>query len=189
MDRPEDLPESGRRSPMAPGARLDASLASIREMRIERNARHPSGAQKSRFSLHDAVAPLEDQRVTFPPMTALHAARSLATPLDHQDPLTNFCRSRLARKVSGSSPQTSILPAIHLRQPHMNPDRTNPDRPDRNLHRDPALPLRGGRRVATTDIRPENSCNRKTMPRMSVSSRHRGRPPARRGPERRPEHA
>ncbi len=62
------------------------SAVSIWEMRLKHNARHPSGTRKSRFSPDDVVAALEDQEVTFLPMSARHTARALEPPLDHKDP-------------------------------------------------------------------------------------------------------
>ncbi len=55
-------------------------------MRLKHNARHPSGTRKSRFFPEDVIAALEDQEVTFLPMTMLHAARVLERPLNHEDP-------------------------------------------------------------------------------------------------------
>ena len=55
-------------------------------MQLKRNALHPSGGRKSRFSPEDVIDALEDQEVTFLPMTMLQAARALETPLDHTDP-------------------------------------------------------------------------------------------------------
>lgn len=66
--------------------RLFVSVVSIWEMRLKFHARHPSGARKSRFDPEDAVAALEEQDVTFLPLTIRHAARPLETPLDHRDP-------------------------------------------------------------------------------------------------------
>lgn len=86
MDRPGKFLESERRFLTAREARFHVSAVSIWEMRLKHNARHPSGARKSRFSPEDVVAALEDQEMTFLPMTMLHAARSLETPLDHRDP-------------------------------------------------------------------------------------------------------
>ncbi|MDE0149966.1 MAG: type II toxin-antitoxin system VapC family toxin [Rhodospirillaceae bacterium] len=65
---------------------LFVSAVSIWEMRLKYQARHPSGARKSRFDPEDAVTALERQGVTFLPMTILHAARPLETPLGHRDP-------------------------------------------------------------------------------------------------------
>lgn len=69
-----------------PDARFFVSVVSIWEMRLKYHARHPSGARKSRFDPEDAVAALKEQDVTFLPMTILHAARPLETPLAHRDP-------------------------------------------------------------------------------------------------------
>ena len=86
MDRPGRFLESERRFLTARAAQFHVSAVSIWEMRLKHNARHPSGVRKSRFSPNDVVVALEDQEVTFLPMTMLHAARSLETPLDHKDP-------------------------------------------------------------------------------------------------------
>ena len=71
---------------VAPETQLFVSAVSIWEMRLKFNSRHPSGARKSRFDPNDAVAALEEQDVTFLPMTILHAGRRLETPLAHKDP-------------------------------------------------------------------------------------------------------
>ena len=86
MDRPGRFPDSERRVLAAPGTELYVSAVSIWEMRLKHNARHRSGAQKSRFSPEDVLEALEDQNITFLPMTMLHAARALQTPLGHKDP-------------------------------------------------------------------------------------------------------
>ena len=86
MDRPGTFGKSERRILTAPEAELFVSAVSIWEMRLKYNARHRSGQSKSRFSPEDVVRALEDQDVTFLPMTMLHAARQLRTPLDHKDP-------------------------------------------------------------------------------------------------------
>ena len=86
MDRPGKFLESERRVLAAREAQFYVSAVSIWEMRLKHNARHPSGARKSRFSPDDVVVALEDQEVTFLPMTMRHAARELETPLDHKDP-------------------------------------------------------------------------------------------------------
>ena len=74
MDRPGKLLESERRILTAREAELFVSAVSIWEMRLKHNARHLSGERKSRFSPDDVVAALEDQKVTFLPMTIRHAA-------------------------------------------------------------------------------------------------------------------
>ena len=86
MDRPGKFMESERRLLSARQVQLYASAVSIWEMRLKHNARHASGERKSRFSPDDVVSALEDQEVTFLPMTMRHAARDLETPLDHKDP-------------------------------------------------------------------------------------------------------
>ena len=86
MDRPGRFPDSERRILAAPGTEFYVSAVSIWEIRLKHNARHRSGAQKSRFSPEDVLEALEDQNITFLPMTMLHAARALQTPLGHQDP-------------------------------------------------------------------------------------------------------
>ena len=86
MDRPGRFPDSERRVLASPGTEFYVSAVSIWEIRLKHNARHPSGAQKSRFSPEDVLEALEDQNITFLPMTMLHAARALKTPLGHKDP-------------------------------------------------------------------------------------------------------
>ena len=86
MDRPGKLLDSERRVLSARGTELYVSAVSIWEMRLKHNARYPSGARKSRFSPDDVVTALEDQDVTFLPMTMRHAACELETPLEHKDP-------------------------------------------------------------------------------------------------------
>ena len=86
MDRPGKLLESEHRVLAARETQLYVSAVSIWEMRLKYNARHPSGTRKSRFSPEDVIVALEEQEVTFLPMTMLHAARVLEVPLDHKDP-------------------------------------------------------------------------------------------------------
>ena len=86
MDRPGLFSDSERRVLEARETELHVSAVSIWEMRLKHNARHPSGERKSRFSPGDVLAALEDQDVTFLPMTMRHAAGALETPLDHKDP-------------------------------------------------------------------------------------------------------
>ena len=80
------LPEADRQFLAERQARLYVSAVSIWEMRLKYNARHPSGARKSRFDPNDVIAALDGQEVTFLPMTMAHAARALETPLGHRDP-------------------------------------------------------------------------------------------------------
>ena len=86
MDRPGSLLDIERRALMASAVEFFVSAVSIWEMRLKFNARHPSGDRKSRFSPEDVIDALEDQDVRFLPITMLHAARGLKTPLDHKDP-------------------------------------------------------------------------------------------------------
>lgn len=86
MDRPGKLLASERRLFRSRRARLHVSAVSIWEMRLKHNARHRSGERKSRFSPADVVAILEDQEVTFLPMTRHHACATLDPPLGHDDP-------------------------------------------------------------------------------------------------------
>ena len=67
-------------------ARIYVSAASIWEMRLKFQARHRSGARKSRFDPEDVIAALEQQDVTFLPMTMIHAAKRLEVPIAHRDP-------------------------------------------------------------------------------------------------------
>lgn len=86
MDRPGKLLESERRVLAARETQLYVSAVSVWEMQLKYNSRHPSGTRKSRFFPEDVIVALEDQEVTFLPMTMLHAARVLEMPLDHKDP-------------------------------------------------------------------------------------------------------
>ena len=86
MDRPGMFPESERRALAARGTDFHVSAVSIWEMRLKHYARHRSGGRRSRFSPEDVVAALEEQDMTFLPMTMRHAASDLETPLDHKDP-------------------------------------------------------------------------------------------------------
>ena len=86
MDRPGKFLEAERRFFAARETQLYVSAVSIWEMRLKYNARHPSGARKSRFDPNAAVAALEKQDVTFLQMTILHAARPLETSIGHKDP-------------------------------------------------------------------------------------------------------
>ncbi|MCY4192725.1 MAG: type II toxin-antitoxin system VapC family toxin [bacterium] len=86
MDRPGKLLDYERRALAARETQLYVSSVSIWEMRLKYRSRYQSGARKSRFAPEDVIAALEDQEVTFLPMTMLHAARVLETPLLHKDP-------------------------------------------------------------------------------------------------------
>lgn len=86
MDRPGRLLASERDLLHSRETRLHVSAVSIWEMRLKHNARHRSGERKSRFSPADVVATLEDQEVTFLPLTQHHAITVLDPPLGHKDP-------------------------------------------------------------------------------------------------------
>ena len=86
MEAPGEFFDFELRILVARDAQFFVSAVSIWEMRLKFHARHPSGVRKSRFDPEDAVAALERQGVTFLPMTILHAARPLETPLGHRDP-------------------------------------------------------------------------------------------------------
>ena len=86
MDRPGKLAASERRLLSARRTQIYVSAVSIWEMRLKHRARHTSGERKSRFSPEDVLTMLEEQGVTFVPMTMRHAARDLGTPIEHKDP-------------------------------------------------------------------------------------------------------
>ena len=86
MDRPGMFPDTDRRVLAAGGTNFYVSAVSIWEMHLKHQARHRSGKRKSRFSPEDVVAALEEQDMTFLPMTMRHAASELEIPLDHKDP-------------------------------------------------------------------------------------------------------
>lgn len=86
MDRPGSFLESEYPILVSPRTEIFVSAVSIWEMRLKYGVRHRSGARKSRFSPEDVVDVLEDQEVTFLPMTIRHAARALRTAIDHRDP-------------------------------------------------------------------------------------------------------
>ena len=67
-------------------ARIYVSAVSIWEMRLKFQARHGSGVRKSRFDPEDVVAALEQQDVTFLPMTMVHAFKKLDVAIPHRDP-------------------------------------------------------------------------------------------------------
>ncbi len=86
MDRPGKFLNSERKVLAARETEFFVSAVSILEMRLKYSSRHTSGARKSCFSPEDVIDALEDQNLTFLPMTMLHAARGLEIPLDHKDP-------------------------------------------------------------------------------------------------------
>lgn len=86
MDRPGKFLDSERRVLSAHGMEFHVSAVSIWKMRLRQSARHRSGERKSRFSPGDVVVALEDQDMTFLPITMCHAASELEVPLDHKAP-------------------------------------------------------------------------------------------------------
>ena len=86
MEAPGTFSAAERRFFARENARLYVSAVSIWEMRLKLRARHASGERKSAFDPNDVIALLEGQDVTFLPMSVGHAARELATPIDHKDP-------------------------------------------------------------------------------------------------------
>ena len=86
MDAPGKFADFRRRILASGETRLYVSAVSIWEMRLKHNARHASGERKSRFDPNDVIPVLENQDVTFLPMTIRHAACALETPLGHRDP-------------------------------------------------------------------------------------------------------
>lgn len=86
MDRPGKLLREERRFLAAADTQIHVSAVSIWEMRLKHNARRASGARKSRFAPNDVLAALDDQDVTYLPMTMRHAAGLLETPIPHKDP-------------------------------------------------------------------------------------------------------
>lgn len=86
MDRPGMFLAAERRVLTAGRTNFYVSAVSIWEMRLKHHARHRSGERKNRFSPEDVVAALEEQDLTFLPMTMRHAASELEVPLDHKDP-------------------------------------------------------------------------------------------------------
>lgn len=62
------------------------SAVSIWEIRLKLRARGRFGEHGVPFEPDDVVEALEEQDVTFLPMTIGHAARQLETPIPHRDP-------------------------------------------------------------------------------------------------------
>lgn len=86
MDRPRKPLATERQFLEDRETRIHVSAVSIWEMRLKHSARHASGTRKSRFAPDDVLAALDDQDVTYLPMTMRHAAQSLDTPIPHKDP-------------------------------------------------------------------------------------------------------
>mgnify|MGYP000058816115 CR=1 FL=1 len=86
IDAPGSLRAAERLILSSPDVTLFVSAVSIWEMRLKYGARHRSGARKSWLDPTAVVGLLEEQDVTFLPMTVAHAAARLETPLKHKDP-------------------------------------------------------------------------------------------------------
>ncbi len=65
---------------------LYVSAVSIWEIRLKLQARGCYGEHGVPFTPEDLVVVLEEQDVTFLPMTVGHSARQLETPIPHNDP-------------------------------------------------------------------------------------------------------
>jgi PIN domain nuclease of toxin-antitoxin system len=86
IDAPGALSAAERMILSNPDVTLFVSAVSVWEMRLKFAARHRSGARKSALDPRAVIGLLEDQNVTFLPMTVAHAAARLETPLKHKDP-------------------------------------------------------------------------------------------------------
>lgn len=86
MDAAGRLSETERLILSNPDVTIFVSAVSIWEMRIKFAARHPSGVRKSAFDPKVVIALLEEQYVTFLPITVAHAAAELEAPVAHRDP-------------------------------------------------------------------------------------------------------
>ena len=86
MEAPGRFTDAEHRFLEEHAARLCVSAVSIWEMRLKFQARHGSGARKSRFDRQDVISALQRQDVTFLPMTTIHAAKTLEVPIPHRDP-------------------------------------------------------------------------------------------------------
>ncbi len=73
VDRPGTLPDQEHRILAARGTEFHVSAVSIWEVRLRHGSRHPPGERKSRLCPDDVLAVLQDQDVTYLPMTVRHA--------------------------------------------------------------------------------------------------------------------
>jgi PIN domain nuclease of toxin-antitoxin system len=67
-------------------AEFFVSAVSIWEMRIKFGAQFRSGARKSPYDPRTVLELLEDEDISFLPLTIAHAAQALEVPLRHKDP-------------------------------------------------------------------------------------------------------
>ena len=86
MMQPVRLSDAERLILTNQAVQLHVSAVSIWEMRLKFQSRDPSGQRKSQFDPNIVLELLEDQDISFLPMTPGHAARSLETPISHKDP-------------------------------------------------------------------------------------------------------
>ena len=85
MEAPGRLFEADLRFLDENEAEIYVSAVSIWEMRLKHHARYLSGERKSPYDPNDVLAALDEQDVRFP-VSMVHAARQLDTPLNHRDP-------------------------------------------------------------------------------------------------------
>lgn len=86
MMQPVRLSDAERLILTNQAVQLHVSAVSIWEMRLKFQSRDPSGQRKSQFDPNIVLELLEDQDISFLPMTPSHAARSLEAPISHKDP-------------------------------------------------------------------------------------------------------
>lgn len=86
MDAPGRASDTEKLILSNPNVTVFVSAVSIWEMRIKFAARHPSGTRKSAHDPAAVISVLEEQTVTFLPVTVAHAAATLEAPLSHKDP-------------------------------------------------------------------------------------------------------
>lgn len=86
MDAARRLSATERLILSNPEVTIFVSAVSVLELKIKFAARHPSDARKSIFDPKAVISLLEEQEVTFLPITVAHAAAELETPIAHRDP-------------------------------------------------------------------------------------------------------
>ena len=86
MDSPGRLLPAERQLLSRSETAIHVGAVSLWEIRLTHNARYAPGVRKSRFSPSDVLAALDDQDVTYVPMTVRHAVQSLETPIPRKDP-------------------------------------------------------------------------------------------------------
>ena len=86
MTQPSRLSDAEKLIFSNQSVQLHVSAVSIWEMKLKFHLRDRSGRRKNVFDPNIVLKVLENQDIIFLPLTASHAARSLETPLDHNDP-------------------------------------------------------------------------------------------------------